>query len=157
MFIYATVALIRSIPGAHSRIQNLDFAVIRERTEGEFTAYEHSAVPGVVESLKVTTRKKAERVAKFAFDYAVRNKRKAVCAVHKANIMKKGDGLFLSACRDVSKMYPNIHFSDMIIDNASMQMVSNPQQFDVIVTPNLYGNMQKFIILYNYNWNWLKQ
>ncbi|VDN14372.1 unnamed protein product [Dibothriocephalus latus] len=102
---------------------------------------EHESVPGVVESLKIITRERSERIAKFAFDYATKHGRKKVTAVHKANIMKLGDGLFLNACAEVSKLYPNIEFNSIIIDNCCMQLVSRPQQFDVLVLPNLYGNI----------------
>ena len=97
--------------------------------------------PGVVECLKVITKKKSERVAKFAFDYAMRNGRRKVTCVHKANIMKKSDGLFLETCRQVSALYPTIEFESMIVDNTSMQMVANPHQFDVMVMGNLYGTI----------------
>uniref|UniRef100_A0A183AJK1 Iso_dh domain-containing protein n=1 Tax=Echinostoma caproni TaxID=27848 RepID=A0A183AJK1_9TREM len=106
-----------------------------------FPQLEHENVPGVVESLKVITREKSERIAHFAFDYAIRHNRKKVTAVHKANIMKLGDGLFLDSCSNVAKLYPQIEFNAMIIDNTCMQLVSKPQQFDVIVLPNLYGNI----------------
>jgi isocitrate dehydrogenase (NAD+) len=96
-----------------------------------------------VESLKVVTREKSERIARFAFDFALRNGRKKVTCVHKANIMKLGDGLFLKTCRDVAKLYENsgIQFEDMIVDNCAMQLVARPQQFDVMVMPNLYGSI----------------
>jgi len=125
----------------HVRHENIDLVVIREQTEGEYSALEHESVPGVVESLKITTRAKCERIAKFAFDYATRHGRKKVTAVHKANIMKIGDGLFLESCQEVAKLYPHIKHDNMIIDNCAMQLVSNPQQFDVMVMPNLYGNI----------------
>merc|ERR1711973_1004350 len=115
--------------------------IIREQTEGEYSAIEHESVKGVVESLKVVTREKSHRIAKFAFDYATKNGRKKVTAVHKANIMKLGDGLFLRCCQDVAALYPNIEFDQMIVDNTTMQLVSKPQQFDVMVMPNLYGNI----------------
>ncbi|TPX53496.1 hypothetical protein SeMB42_g00768 [Synchytrium endobioticum] len=114
-----------------------------ENTEGEYSGLEHQPVPGVVESLKVVTRAKTERIARFAFDYALKNNRKKITAIHKANIMKLGDGLFLNVCREVAKQYESsgIKFGDMIVDNASMQLVSKPEQFDVIVCGNLYGNI----------------
>jgi len=98
-------------------------------------------VPGIVESLKVVTGRKSMRIAKFAFDYATKHGRKKVTAVHKANIMKLGDGLFLRCCEEISQLYPEIEFEKMIVDNCCMQMVSKPQQFDVMVMPNLYGNI----------------
>merc|ERR1719369_1015915 len=104
--LFANVVRINSLPGLKTRHGNLDFVVIREQTEGEYSALEHESVPGVVESLKIITRAKSERIAKFAFDYAVRNNRKKVTAVHKANIMKLADGQFLQCCKDVSENYP---------------------------------------------------
>lgn len=139
--LFANVVRAKSLPGLKTRHGNLDFVVIREQTEGEYSALEHESVPGVVSSLKITTRAKSERIAKFAFDYAVRHGRKKVTAVHKANIMKLGDGQFLECCRRLAQDYPNIKFEQMIIDNCCMQLVSNPYQFDVMVMPNLYGNI----------------
>ncbi|CAH8437359.1 unnamed protein product [Dicrocoelium dendriticum] len=139
--LYATVVHIRSLPGVPTRHGKLDFVIVREQLEGEYSSLEHESIPGVVESLKITTRKNCERIAKFAFDYAVRNGRTTVTAVHKANIMKLGDGLFLETCQNVSHLYPRVKFTSMIIDNCCMQLVSRPQQFDVMVMPNLYGNI----------------
>lgn len=139
--LFSHVVRIKSQPGLKLRHNNIDFIVIREQTEGEYSALEHESVPGVVESLKITTREKASRIAKFAFDYAVKHGRKKVTAVHKANIMKMGDGLFLQCCKEISQMYPSIGYETMIVDNACMQLVSKPQQFDVVVLPNLYGNI----------------
>ncbi|KAH8830480.1 hypothetical protein DL96DRAFT_1707297 [Flagelloscypha sp. PMI_526] len=139
--IYASVVLCKSLPGFPTRHSDVDFAIIRENTEGEYSGLEHQSYPGVVESLKVSTRAKAERIARFAFDFALRNKRKKVTCVHKANIMKLGDGLFLNTFRRVGEEYRSsgIEFNDMIVDNTSMQLVAKPQQFDVMVMPNLYG------------------
>ncbi|ERL94192.1 hypothetical protein D910_11474 [Dendroctonus ponderosae] len=142
--LYANVVHVKSLPGVKCRHSNIDCVIIREQTEGEYSALEHESVPGVVECLKIVTAKKSQRIAKFAFDYAVKNNRKKVTAVHKANIMKLGDGLFLRSCEEVglmAKLYPKIEFEKMIVDNCTMQMVSKPQQFDVMVTPNLYGNI----------------
>ncbi|KAJ1951983.1 isocitrate dehydrogenase (NAD(+)) idh1 [Dispira parvispora] len=141
--IYASVALIKNVPGCPTRHENVDFAIIRENTEGEYSGLEHQSFPGVVESLKIITRTKTERIARFAFDFALRNNRKKVTCVHKANIMKLGDGLFLNTCRRVAEEYKSsgIEFNDMIVDNCAMQLVSKPQQFDVMVMPNLYGNI----------------
>ncbi|XP_030841657.1 isocitrate dehydrogenase [NAD] subunit beta, mitochondrial [Strongylocentrotus purpuratus] len=139
--LFANVVRCRTIPGVKTRHSNLDFVVIREQTEGEYSALEHESVPGVVECLKIITRAKSERIAKFAFDYATKHGRKKVTAVHKANIMKLSDGLFLESCRQMSTLYPKIEFEAMIVDNTCMQLVSNPHQFDVMVTPNLYGNI----------------
>jgi len=139
--LFANVVHCRSIPGVVTRHEGIDLVVVREQTEGEYSALEHEAVPGVIEMMKVITRKKSERIAKFAFDYALRNNRKKVTCVHKANIQKLADGLFLESCREVAEMYPKITFESMIVDNASMQLVSRPQQFDVILLPNLYGSI----------------
>merc|ERR1711892_1564511 len=141
MDLYANVVKVASIPGVKSRHVGVDLVVIREQTEGEYSCLEHESVPGIVESLKVVTGRKSLRIAKFAFDYATKHGRKKVTAVHKANIMKLGDGLFLRSCEEIAHLYPHIKFENMIVDNACMQMVSNPQQFDVMVMPNLYGNI----------------
>lgn len=142
--VYASVSVIKNFNAPWPvRHNNVDFAIIRENTEGEYSGLEHQPVIGVVESLKVVTRAKTERIARFAFDYALKNNRKKITAIHKANIMKLGDGLFLNVCREVAKQYEGsgITFGDMIVDNASMQLVSKPDQFDVIVCGNLYGNI----------------
>ncbi|XP_014220030.1 isocitrate dehydrogenase [NAD] subunit beta, mitochondrial [Copidosoma floridanum] len=139
--LYSNVVHVKSLPGVKSKHQNVDCVIIREQTEGEYSALEHESVPGVVECLKIVTATKSQRIAKFAFDYAVKNGRKKVTCVHKANIMKLGDGLFLKSCQEIAKLYPRILFETMIVDNCTMQMVSNPHQFDVMVTPNLYGNI----------------
>ena len=139
--LYANVVQVKSIPGVNSRHSDIDLVIIREQTEGEYSCLEHESVTGVVESLKLVTAKKSIRIAKFAFDYATKHGKKKVTAVHKANIMKLGDGLFLKCCQEVSELYPNIEFENMIVDNACMQLVAKPQQFDVMVMPNLYGNI----------------
>lgn len=139
--LFANVVHVKSLNGLSVRHKNVDMVVIREQTEGEYSALEHESVAGVVECLKIMTREKCRRIAKFAFDYATKYERKRVTAVHKANIMKLGDGLFLRQCEEVAAMYPHIEFSNMIIDNCTMQLVSNPHQFDVLVLPNLYGNI----------------
>jgi len=139
--LFASVTRCHSLQGVTTRHKNVDIVVIRENTEGEYSMLEHQNVPGVVESLKVVTRNKCTRIAKFAFDYAKSHGRSRVTAIHKANIMKQGDGLFLECCRDVSKSYPEIQFDSMIVDNCAMQLVSRPDQFDVMITPNLYGNV----------------
>jgi len=139
--LFANVVRVRSLPGYQTRHNNLDIVIIREQTEGEYSALEHESVKGVVESLKIITRKNSKRIAKFAFDYATKNGRKKVTAVHKANIMKLADGMFLKSCEEVAALYPKIEFEAMIVDNTCMQLVSNPYQFDVMVMPNLYGNI----------------
>ncbi|XP_020246039.1 isocitrate dehydrogenase [NAD] regulatory subunit 1, mitochondrial-like isoform X2 [Asparagus officinalis] len=139
--LYASLVNCFNLPGLPSRHENVDIVVIRENTEGEYSGLEHEVVPGVVESLKVITKFCSERIAKYAFEYAYLNDRKKVTAVHKANIMKLADGLFLESCREISKDYPGIEYNEIIVDNCCMQLVSKPEQFDVMVTPNLYGNL----------------
>lgn len=139
--LYAFVQRCHNFPEIKTRHDNVDIVIIRENTEGEYSRLEHENVPGVVESLKIITREKSERIANFAFNFAIRHNRKKVTAVHKANIMKLTDGLFLNTCASVAKLYPQIEFNSMIVDNTCMQLVSKPQQFDVIVLPNLYGNI----------------
>jgi isocitrate dehydrogenase (NAD+) len=139
--IYASISLIKNIPGYQTRHKDVDLCIIRENTEGEYSGLEHQSVPGVVESLKIITRAKSERIAKFAFSFALANNRKKVTCIHKANIMKLADGLFRKTFHEVAEEYPTIKSDDMIVDNASMQCVSRPQQFDVLVMPNLYGGI----------------
>ncbi|RPA98000.1 hypothetical protein L873DRAFT_1828701 [Choiromyces venosus 120613-1] len=139
--IYASVVLIKNMPGYVTRHSNVDMCIIRENTEGEYSGLEHQSVPGVVESLKIVTRMKSERISKFAFSFATANQRKKVTCIHKANIMKLADGLFRSTFHEVAKAYPRLEVNDLIVDNASMQAVSRPQQFDVLVMPNLYGSI----------------
>ncbi|XP_052197134.1 isocitrate dehydrogenase [NAD] regulatory subunit 1, mitochondrial-like [Diospyros lotus] len=139
--LYASLVHCFNLPGLPTRHENVDIVVIRENTEGEYAGLEHEVVPGVVESLKVITKMCSERIAQYAFEYAYLNNRKKVTAVHKANIMKLADGLFLESCREVATKYPAIEYSEIIVDNCCMQLVSRPEQFDVMVTPNLYGNL----------------
>ncbi|CAL5057351.1 unnamed protein product [Urochloa decumbens] len=139
--LYAALVNCFNLPGLPTRHDNVDIVVIRENTEGEYSGLEHEVVPGVVESLKVITKFCSERIAKYAFEYAYLNNRKKVTAVHKANIMKLADGLFLESCREVAKKYPGIQYNEIIVDNCCMQLVAKPEQFDVMVTPNLYGNL----------------
>lgn len=119
--LFANVVHVKSLKGINTRHAGLDFMIIREQTEGEYSALEHESVPGVVECMKIVTEEKSMRIAKFAFDYATKHGRKKVTAVHKANIMKLGDGLFLKCCQETSKMYPQLEFDSMIIDNTCMQ------------------------------------
>jgi len=137
--LYANIVHIKSQSGVRTRHRNLDLVLIRQNTEGEYSSIEHETVPGVVECLKVVTQKKCDQIARYAFNFAIQNNRKKISCVHKANIMKVSDGLFLNVAREVSKDYPEIEFEDIIIDNCSMQLVSNPWQFDVLLLPNLYG------------------
>ncbi|XP_055601668.1 isocitrate dehydrogenase [NAD] subunit beta, mitochondrial-like [Uranotaenia lowii] len=139
--LYANVVHVVSLEGVNTRHKNIDAVIIREQTEGEYSALEHETIPGVIECLKVITAKKSLRIAKFAFDYAVKHNRKKITCVHKANIMKLCDGLFVNKCEEIGKLYPRIKFEKMIVDNTTMQLVSNPNQFDVMVAPNLYGNI----------------
>uniref|UniRef100_A0A5B6ZC56 Isopropylmalate dehydrogenase-like domain-containing protein n=2 Tax=Davidia involucrata TaxID=16924 RepID=A0A5B6ZC56_DAVIN len=139
--LYASLVNCFNLPGLPTRHENVDIVVVRENTEGEYSGLEHEVVPGVVESLKVMTKFCSERIAKYAFEYAYLNNRKKVTAVHKANIMKLADGLFLESCREVATKYPGIKYDEIIVDNCCMQLVSKPEQFDVMVTPNLYGNL----------------
>ncbi|MBI2683215.1 MAG: isocitrate dehydrogenase (NAD(+)) [Acidobacteriales bacterium] len=139
--LYANYRPIKNLPGIPTRYPGVDLVIVRENTEGEYVGIEHEVVPGVVESLKIITEKSSMRIARFAFEFARRYKRGKVHAIHKANIMKMSDGLFLRCCRDVSKQYPEITYAEHIIDNTCMQLVTNPYQYDVLVTPNLYGDI----------------
>ncbi|XP_021045208.1 probable isocitrate dehydrogenase [NAD] gamma 2, mitochondrial [Mus pahari] len=139
--LYASVVHFKTFPGVMTRHKDIDILVVRENTEGEYTNLEHESVKGVVESLKIVTKTKSVRIADYAFKLAQKMGRKKVTVVHKANIMKLGDGLFLQCCKDVAAHYPQITLESMIIDNTAMQLVSKPQQFDVMVMPNLYGNI----------------
>uniref|UniRef100_A0A673M738 Isocitrate dehydrogenase (NAD(+)) 3 non-catalytic subunit gamma n=1 Tax=Sinocyclocheilus rhinocerous TaxID=307959 RepID=A0A673M738_9TELE len=139
--LYANVMHCQSLPGVQTRHKNIDIIIIRENTEGEYSSLEHESVSGVVESLKIITRNNSLRIADYAFRLAREKGRRRVTAVHKANIMKLGDGLFLQCCKEVASGYPDIEFDSMIVDNTTMQLVSKPQQFDVMLMPNLYGNV----------------
>ncbi|KAJ6215973.1 hypothetical protein RDWZM_010473 [Blomia tropicalis] len=139
--LFVNVIHCKSQPGLITRHKDIDIVLIRQNTEGEYSCLEHESVSGVVESLKIVTREKTEQVARYAFDYARKQGRKRLTCVHKANIMKMADGLFLKVCTEIAKQYPDIEFNNMIIDNCSMQLVSNPNQFDVLLLPNLYGNI----------------
>ncbi|EDM07215.1 rCG53642 [Rattus norvegicus] len=139
--LYASVVHFKTFPGVETRHKDIDILVVRENTEGEYTNLEHESVRGVVESLKIVTKTKSVRIADYAFRLAQKMGRKKVTVVHKANIMKLGDGLFLQCCKDVAAHYPQITLESMIIDNTAMQLVSKPQQFDVMLMPNLYGNI----------------
>lgn len=139
--LYSNLRPIKNLPGVKARYQNVDLIVVRENTEGLYSGIEHEVVPGVVESLKIMTEKASTRIAKFAFDYARSFGRKKVVAVHKANIMKLGDGLFLDCARKIAGKYEGIDFSDIIIDNACLQLVLDPTAFDVLLLENLYGDI----------------
>jgi isocitrate dehydrogenase (NAD+) len=139
--LYANLRPIKNLPGVKARYQGIDLIVVRENTEGLYSGIEHEVIPGVVESLKIMTEKACTKISKFAFDFARRNGRKKVAAVHKANIMKMSDGLFLDCARKVAANYKTIGFSDVIVDNACLQLVINPWQFDVLLMENLYGDI----------------
>ena len=139
--LFANLRPIKNLPGVKARYQNIDLIVVRENTEGLYSGIEHEVIPGVVESLKIMTERACTKIAKFAFDYARRNGRKKVAAVHTANIMKLSDGLFLDCARRVAAGYKMIGFSDVIVDNACLQLVIDPWKFDVLLMENLYGDI----------------
>jgi isocitrate dehydrogenase (NAD+) len=140
--LYANLRPVRSIPGLRTRYDDVDLVIVRENTEDLYAGIEHKVGPDAAESIKIITRAASERIARFAFDYAVANGRKKVTAVHKANIMKLSDGLFLESCRTVAAGYEGrIAFEDRIVDNMCMQLVQKPQLYDVLVLPNLYGDI----------------
>lgn len=139
--LYANLRPIRNLEGVPSRYQGVDIILVRENTEDLYSGLEHTVVPGVVESLKIITDKASTRIARFAFEYTRQYGRKKVHAMHKANIMKMSDGLFLHSCRKVAAEFPEIEYKELIIDNACMQMVLDPAQFDVLLMPNLYGDI----------------
>lgn len=141
--LYANVRPVRTIPNLKTRFQdvNIDMVIFRENTEDLYSGLEHEVVNDVVTSLKVITRKASTRIAKEAFEWAQQMGRKKVTAIHKANIMKLSDGLFLKCCREVAAGFPEIAYNELIVDNASMQLVARPETFDVLVLPNLYGDI----------------
>jgi isocitrate dehydrogenase (NAD+) len=139
--LFANFRPIRNLPSLPTRYPSVDLAIVRENTEGLYSGIEHEVVPGVVESLKIVTEKASTRIAKFAFEYARREKRKKVHAIHKANIMKMSDGLFLRCAREIAKGFPEITYGEHIVDNTCMQLVTNPYQYDVMVMENLYGDI----------------
>src|SRR5271163_3294934 len=139
--LYANFRPIKNLPGLETKYPGVDLIIVRENTEGLYVGLEHEVVPGVVESLKVITEKASTRIAKWAFEYVRKQKRRKIHAIHKANIMKLSDGLFLKCTREVSKQYPEITYGEHIIDNACMQLVMNPYQYDTLVMENLYGDI----------------
>ncbi len=139
--LFANLRPIKSLKGIKSKYDNVDIIVVRENTEGLYSGIEHEVVPGVVESLKIITEKASTRIAQYAFQYAEAKHRKKITAIHKANIMKLSDGLFLDCARKVSLDYPQIQYDEMIVDNACMQLILNPHQFDVLLLENLYGDI----------------
>ena len=139
--LYANLRPCKNLPNVKTRFDSVDLIVVRENTEDLYAGIERQVDENTAESIKIITRKASERICKFAFDYAVNNDRKEVCVVTKANIMKLSDGLFLSTYRDVAKNYPQIRQREILVDNLCMQLVQNPSQFDVLVLPNLYGDI----------------
>jgi isocitrate dehydrogenase (NAD+) len=139
--LYACVRPVKNIEGVPSRYEGVDLVVVRENTEGLYSGLEHRVAPGIVESLKIVTERACLRIARYAFELAVREGRGKVCAVHKANIMKLTDGLFLECCQRVSKEFPTIEYSEIIIDACAMKLVRDPAPFEVMVLENLYGDI----------------
>jgi isocitrate dehydrogenase (NAD+) len=139
--LYANLRPVKNLEGVQSRYLGVDIVLVRENTEDLYSGLEHTVVPGVVESLKIITEKASTRVAKFAFEYARKYGRKKIHAIHKANIMKLSDGLFLTSVRKVAENFPEIEYKELIVDNACMQMVINPHQFDMLLLTNLYGDI----------------
>jgi isocitrate dehydrogenase (NAD+) len=139
--LFANLRPVWNLPGVPSRFSNVDLTIVRENTEDLYAGLEHEIVPGIVESLKIITERASTRVARFAFEHARANKRKRVTAIHKANIMKLSDGLFLECTRRVAPQYPDIAYDERIVDATCMHLVINPSQFDVLVMPNLYGDI----------------
>lgn len=139
--LYANVRPCRSVEGYETLYKDVDVVTIRENTEGEYSGIEHEIVPGVVQSIKLITEDASRRVAEFAFNYAKANGRNKVTAVHKANIMRMSDGLFLKCCRELAEQHPDIKFEERYLDTVCLNMVQDPSQFDVLVMPNLYGDI----------------
>jgi isocitrate dehydrogenase (NAD+) len=139
--LYANLRPVKNMPGVKSHFENVNLILVRENTEDLYSGLEHEVVPGVVESLKIITERASTRIAKFAFEYAKRHGRKKIHAIHKANIMKLSDGLFLRSVRAVAEQFPQIEYKELIVDNACMQMVMDPMQFDMLLLPNLYGDV----------------
>ena len=139
--LYANLRPVWNLPGIDSRFQGVDLVIVRENTEDLYAGLEHEVVPGVVESLKIITEKASTRIAHFAFQYARTHGRKKVTSIHKANIMKLSDGLFIESVRRAAREYIEITYDERIVDAACMQLVMHPEQFDVLVLPNLYGDI----------------
>jgi isocitrate dehydrogenase (NAD+) len=139
--LYANLRPVRTLPGVKSRYDGVDLVVVRENTESLYSGLEHIVVPGVVESLKIITEKASTRIARFAFEYAEKHGRKRVSAIHKANIMKLSDGLFLDCCRNVAKGHPTVAYDEVIVDALCMQLVLDPTKFDTLLLENLYGDI----------------
>ena len=139
--LYANVRPIRTLPGVRSAFSGVDLIVVRENTEDVYAGIEHQIAPGVVESVKVITARASRRIARYAFELARRQRRRRVTSIHKANIMKLSDGLFLACARQIAKHHRRVHYDELIVDNACMQLVLRPQEFDVLLLENLYGDI----------------
>jgi isocitrate dehydrogenase (NAD+) len=139
--LYANLRPVSNLPGVRSRFENVDLVIVRENTEDLYAGLEHEVVPGVVESLKIITERASTRIARFAFDYARKMGRRRVTSIHKANIMKMSDGLFIRCARTVAAEFPGIGYDEQIVDAACMNLVMRPEQFDVLLLPNLYGDI----------------
>jgi isocitrate dehydrogenase (NAD+) len=139
--LYANLRPVVNLPHVSSRFEHVDLVIVRENTEDLYAGLEHEVVPGVVESLKIITERASTRIARFAFEYAVRMKRSRITAIHKANIMKLSDGLFIKCARDVAAGYPAIAYDEQIVDAACMNLVMKPERFDMLLLPNLYGDI----------------
>jgi isocitrate dehydrogenase (NAD+) len=139
--LFANFRPVKNLPGLKTRYPDLDLIIVRENMEDLYAGLEHVVVPGVVQALKIITEKGSTRIAQFAFDYAHKHGRKKVHAIHKANIMKLSDGLFLRCCRTVAESFPKIAYHEHIVDNTCMQLVMNPYQYDILLTENLYGDI----------------
>ncbi|HEY4258490.1 MAG TPA: isocitrate/isopropylmalate dehydrogenase family protein [Candidatus Udaeobacter sp.] len=139
--LFANFRPVKSLPGLKTRYPDIDLIIVRENMEDLYAGLEHEVVPGVVQALKIITEKGSTRIAKFAFDYARKHGRKKVHAIHKANIMKLSDGLFLRCCRSVAEGFPEVTYAEHIVDNTCMQLVMNPYQYDILLTENLYGDI----------------
>jgi len=139
--LYANLRPVKTLPGVRSRYDGVDLIVVRENTEDLYSGLEHVVVPGVVESLKIITERASTRIARFAFEYARSHGRRRITAVHKANIMKLSDGLFLDCCRRASEGYADVAYDEIIVDNACMQLVLDPTRFDMLLLENLYGDI----------------
>src|SRR3984893_17373231 len=139
--LYANLRPVKNLPGVKSHFADVNLVIVRENTEDLYSGLEHEVVPGVVESLKIITERASTRIARFAFEYAKRHGRKKIHAIHKANIMKLSDGLFLRSVRAVAEQFSEIEYKELIVDNACMQMVMDPQQFDMLLLPTIYGDV----------------
>jgi len=139
--LFSNLRPVRNLAGVESRFQDVDLIIVRENTEDLYAGLEHEIVPGIVESLKIITEKASTRIARFAFEYARKYGRKRVTAIHKANIMKLSDGLFLDSCRKVSREFIDIPYDERIVDAACMDLVLKPEKYDVLLLPNLYGDI----------------